>query len=438
MRGPMKRRSLSLLEISRDERGSVAILFGLMAVPLFLMIGLAIDYTRAVKVRSAMQSVADGATLAGATLPSDATIQERSATAQTYFAANLKSRHLPSVIPQVTADDTSVSLTASGTIPTLVLRIAHVNSFPLKVTSVAERGDAVGGPVCLLALDPSSDNGVHIQGANIVNYPNCWAHTNSTTATAINSNGSKATATGQGHCAVGSYSDSAHDFAPTPTPGCQPIDDPFATVSAYPTASSYVPSFTPPTIPQTCQATNLNLKKGSYTLSPGRYCGGLSLQAQAKVTLSPGIYIIDNGELNVQSGANVTGSNVLFYFTGANAHMTLIGGGTVTLKGRDQSSSYASFLFIADATAWQGNASNIQGGGSLTLEGVLYMPTQTILVSGNGDVNGTSTSTYFAMIAKDFNFKGNGTFNLIPASSSTLLKDIMPTTHISKGAWLKQ
>ena len=157
------------------------------------------------------------------------------------------------------------------------------------------------------------------------------------------------------------------------------------------------------------------------------------------MTLNPGgIYIIDNGELNVQSGANVTGSDVLFYFTGANAHMTLIGGGTVTLKGRDQSSSYASFLFIADANAWQGNASNIQGGGSLTLEGVLYMPTQTILVSGNGDVNGTSTSTYFAMVAKDFNFKGNGRFNLIPASSSTLLKDIMPTTHISRGAWLKQ
>ena len=153
----------------------------------------------------------------------------------------------------------------------------------------------------------------------------------------------------------------------------------------------------------------------------------MSLQAQAKVTLSPGIYIIDNGELNVQSGANLTGSNVLFYFTGASAHMTLIGGGTVTLKGRAQSSSYASFLFIADANAWQGNASNIQGGGSLTLEGVLYMPTQTILVSGNGDVNGTST--YFAMVAKDFNFKGNGTFNLIPASSSTSLKDIMPTAQ---------
>jgi hypothetical protein len=118
--------------------------------------------------------------------------------------------------------------------------------------------------------------------------------------------------------------------------------------------------------------------------------------------------------------------------------MTLIGGGTVTLRGRDPSSSFSSFLFLADATAWEGNASNIQGGGSMTLEGVLYMPTQTVLVSGNGDVNGDNSSTYFAMIAKDFNFKGNGKFNLFAGSSATSYTDIMPTTHVVKRVWLTQ
>ena len=114
--------------------------------------------------------------------------------------------------------------------------------------------------------------------------------------------------------------------------------------------------------------------------------------------------------------------------------MTLIGGGTVTLKGRQPSSSYSSFLFIADATAWQGKASNIQGGGSMTLEGLLYMPTQTVLVSGNGDVNGSST--YFGMIAKDFNFQGNGAFNLVPASAGGSYTDIMTSLDFTKGVRL--
>ena len=103
--------------------------------------------------------------------------------------------------------------------------------------------------------------------------------------------------------------------------------------------------------------------------------------------------------------------------------MTLIGGGTMNLKGRTAGQSYASFLFIADA-ANVGGVSNIQGGGTLNLEGILYMPTQTILVSGNGDVNGTSK--YFGMVAKNFDFRGNGTFNLVTYSGATTLTNVMP------------
>jgi hypothetical protein len=61
----------------------------------------------------------------------------------------------------------------------------------------------------------------------------------------------------------------------------------------------------------------------------------------------------------------------------------------------------------------------------MTLQGVLYMPTQTVLVSGNGDVNGSST--YFGMIAKDFNFQGNGKFYLVGAGGSSSLTNILPT-----------
>jgi Flp pilus assembly protein TadG len=49
-----------------DTRGGIAIAFAAMAVPLFLTVGGAIDYSRAVHFRAELQSVADSAALAAA------------------------------------------------------------------------------------------------------------------------------------------------------------------------------------------------------------------------------------------------------------------------------------------------------------------------------------------------------------------------------------
>ena len=84
--------------------------------------------------------------------------------------------------------------------------------------------------------------------------------------------------------------------------------------------------------------------------------------------------------------------------------MTIIGGGTVNLKGRTTGSSYAGFLMIAAGNAT--HVSNIQGGGSFNMEGVVYLPKQTVYVTGNGDANGSSN--VFAMVARNFDFRGNG------------------------------
>lgn len=48
----------------KDRRGNVAMLFGLMAIPVFGIIGTAIDYGRAAKTKQELQSLIDGAALA--------------------------------------------------------------------------------------------------------------------------------------------------------------------------------------------------------------------------------------------------------------------------------------------------------------------------------------------------------------------------------------
>ncbi len=215
-------------------------------------------------------------------------------------------------------------------------------------------------------------------------------------------------------------------YSPKPVGEMGVVKDPFATVSAYQLPySSYTSTFTPPSVSGSCKASNLNLKKGTFTLSPGRYCGGIHLQAQAKVTFQEGVYIIDNGDFTTQSGSSITGSNVVFYFNGANATATVIGGGTVNLKGRQTGSSYEGFLFIQHPDAARGETTNIQGGGTFNVEGVIYMPTQNILITGNGDSN--ASSKFFSIVAKSFEFRGNGIFRLKPHDPASNMPDITPT-----------
>ena len=414
----------SFLKFRRNEDGSVGIIFALSLVPAVMIVGGAIDFSQANKVRDKLQNAADAAVLSAASMPSSAVVSERINAATSSFTANTTG--ITGATLTVVVNGSTVTLNTSMDVTTNFLRLARIENLTVKAAASAS-GNSPSNPICMLALDPESTDGIHIQGANVVKYPGCWAQTNSSKPTAINAMGSNATATGDGHCAVGGYDAPHNNFSPAPQTGCAVVGDPFATVSAYTLpSSSYRSTFTAPALATTCKASNLSLKKGTYTLDPGRYCGGIDIKAQATVIFNPGVYVVDNGVFSVQSGASVSGSNLLFYYSGANAHMTIIGGGTVNFKGRSTGSTYAGFLMIAHPDAWRGLESNIQGGGTFNLEGMVYMPTQRISVSGNGDVNGSSKN--FGIVAKDFYFQGNGAFNFKVRDASSTLPDLMPKT----------
>ena len=72
-----------------DERGNVALLFGLMALPLFVLMGGAVDYGTAVSVSSELQAASDAAVLAAASLPADASPDQRVGVAANLFSTNV-------------------------------------------------------------------------------------------------------------------------------------------------------------------------------------------------------------------------------------------------------------------------------------------------------------------------------------------------------------
>lgn len=75
-------------KFTRDERGNVALMFGLLLVPIIGMTGAGIDYSRSSQLRAKMAIASDAAVLA-AVKATGKTLDERKAIANATFASNL-------------------------------------------------------------------------------------------------------------------------------------------------------------------------------------------------------------------------------------------------------------------------------------------------------------------------------------------------------------
>lgn len=119
-----------------DTRGDVAILFGLMALVLFAMIGLAVDYGRFVNARSQTIAATDAAVLAGArALQTNGGNQSAALkVAQAYYAQATKNRLslTNDTINFAIADNaTSMVTTGNATITTPFMGLAGTSSLPI-------------------------------------------------------------------------------------------------------------------------------------------------------------------------------------------------------------------------------------------------------------------------------------------------------------------
>ncbi len=423
---------------TENEDGNIGMIFAAMLIPTIMLIGGAVDYGDAINKKTLLQNAADAATLAAAKLDDDDT-SAIIAMAEGVFAAKLEGTALEGVEPDVTFDDSAVTLTADGTSQTAFMKMANIDKLDFHVRSVASKGTddvaadetATWGKLCLLALDPNASTGILAQGSKTIDLGTCWAYTNSESTTAVDDIGNSYVFDSGGVCAVG-FADVDHDnFNPAPRSGCnKTIADPYATTGAYPSAAAWVPKTAMPTVPAACKSSGLTLKKGTYTLDPGRYCAGIKMQAQAKVTFNPGVYIIDDGSLQSSSGSQLTGTNVVFYLYNSNTANTTypkldIGSGSiVSLVGRHTGQSYQGFAVMQNAMHGQGQTSLIQGGGTFNMEGVLYLPTQKLEIGGNGAMNGSSN--FFIGVVKSVELRGSGHLYVKARTASSLLPDITP------------
>lgn len=141
---------------ARDDRGNVAMMFAVAAVPLLGFAGAAIDYTRANNARTAMQAALDSAALMlskdAATLSND----QLNARAKSYFEAMYKHPEAAGVTVSATyaasaGGTQTVELTGAGTMSTDFMNIMGIPQISFGSKSTAAWGS--GRLRVALALD---------------------------------------------------------------------------------------------------------------------------------------------------------------------------------------------------------------------------------------------------------------------------------------------
>ena len=109
---------------SADRNGVTAILFGIMLIPLMLGVGLAVDYSRALRVKQHLGRALDSAALAIGSWHDldDAQLTQK---AQDYFAANYDAQALGTPSPlNVNIQDKMITISATSTVDMVFMQLA--------------------------------------------------------------------------------------------------------------------------------------------------------------------------------------------------------------------------------------------------------------------------------------------------------------------------
>jgi Flp pilus assembly protein TadG len=367
-----------------DQSGSYVLVVALIMPVLVGSAGLGTEVVWWLYKHKDMQSAADSGAVSAATAGSNLAVQANSVTASYGYANGVNNVTVtvnqPPSTGNYTASPQAVEVLVSQSEPRLLSALFGTDPVLINARAVALPNAGTG---CVLALDPTASSAVKVSGSNQLNLIKCNLYSDSNANPSLDVSGSAAVSANQVGV-VGNISGASNITAPNGIrTGMQPVADPYANVT--------------PTMPTYCDYNNKMQVKGTTTLSPGVYCGDISVNAGATLTLSPGIYYFSGAKLSVAGNATITGTGVTLVFTGS----TSKGWGTASISsnaivnltapspGTPASQGIPGIVMYGDRNMPVGTAFNLTGGGTQNFGGAIYLPKASLNFSG-GD--GTTTS----------------------------------------------
>lgn len=258
----------------------------------------------------------------------------------------------------------------------------------------------ITGQACVLALNSTAASALKVWGSTSVEAKNCVLGSNSNASTSINIGGSSILTAESLWSAGGIQDAGSTTLVKPPISEAWALEDPYKNLIVGAMGG--------------CVVTNPPVYNSSTSLSPGRYCGDVKFGAQADITLQPGTYYIDKGDLEVAGGArircNCTGTEgVTFVFTSSGSPsetgtVTINGGADIQLNApSDANAQYKGVLFYQDQAA-SSSIAKFNGGASMVLNGAIYFKQAQIQYNGDHSASAKSCTQ---IIGDTIEFTGN-------------------------------
>jgi Flp pilus assembly protein TadG len=363
--------------------------FGIAAPVLVGVAGIAVDYARYNTTVANLQGLADGAAVAAVRSMAVANMTESAAAASVDSYVKQKAEEIAwqkgieniSVTTRISSTGDAVEVTLSQEWAPM---LAHVLTGDVKTPVViSSTAKMIGtGKACVIGLDQTSNNTIYMDDASQVVGDGCGVFSNSSHANSIVIDKDARLEASVICSAGGALVKKKGNVNPDVTEDCPALENPLADRAK-------------PSVGSCTYNSHVVGGTGTTVLSPGVYCGGLTLKDEAAVSLNPGVYIIKDGPLMVQDHASVSGSGVGFYLTGSNANFTFTQESTVSLEA-PQSGPLAGLLFFED-DANAASTHTISSSRAETLLGTIYLPKSTLQIDAEASVAGASAYTAFVV-----------------------------------------
>lgn len=388
-------KSTSLLRrLHRNVHGNMALLFGLASPLVVGAAGLGVETGYWYLLDRELQTAADMAAYAGAVeLRASATrsvvdsVARQEALTQGFDdAAGTAVVNTPPLSGSYRSGR-AVEVLLTREVPRLFTALFVQEPLTLSARGVAQFED--GGTACVLALSPEEAGAVTFTGNALSLLNGCNVMSNSLASDAVVVTGSADVTVPCVLAAGGVDVDSGLNLTLCRQPAtfAPPAADPFA-------------NLVEPSVGGACR--NLPSGGGSTTLTPGRFCGGGVLKGD--ITLSPGVYVIDGGNVRVNATAKLIGSGVTLFFTN-NA--------TIDINGSAQLSLSAPVSGPFKGMVMWGDGDNdpvevkLNGNAASRLTGAVYFPRADVEFLGNF----SGSNGCMRLVARTIRFSGSTSMN---------------------------
>jgi Flp pilus assembly protein TadG len=371
----------SAMALWRSTAGSTAMMFAVSLPAIMGAVGVASDFAIYNMKQEKLQAAADDAALAGAkefaVATSSKTAMENSA--KDFALASYSGGAKIDVAVNVDSSKKTVTVDLNEVWSPFFAHFLGAQVTP--VVAHATASAAGRGNICVLLLDAAAKKTGFVDSGSKITANGCDIYSNSSASDGVTVN-SGAAITADTTCSAGGVSNYG-TITPAATTDCPVVEDPLASRAA--------PTFAG------CDFNKYVLSKGSATLKPGTYCGGLEVSGKATATFSPGTYIIKDGEFNLSGQSTINGTHVGFYLVGNASVINFTGNTTVDMTGAD-TGAMAGLLFFEDRAAPMLREHRINSNNAANMTGTIYLPRGRLLVDPSSKVG--KASAYTAIITQ--------------------------------------